>query len=297
MAVHDLFSKRQKRLRGEYPEVYQYDELSLPFRTQVVYILQDVLGRSYSDRDTDEWFRRIHKILATEYGVFQLHERGRSKQEVVFNFLLDTNTSVEQTLDVIELSLRAAYSAHPTISYGSPNIVLTPDKAVNALNIRFREHGIGYQFESGQVVRVDSGFLHQEAVKPALQVLRAPHFSGAETEFQSAHEHYRHQRFQEAINECLKALESTLKVICQKRGWPFQDKDTASTLIRTISGHNLVPQYLQTHLESGVPAIRNRESGHGSGTTPRQVDEHLAAYVLHLTASTIVFLAEAERVK
>ena len=48
---------------------------------------------------------------------------------------------------------------------------MTVDDAVVELNTRFREHGIGYQFESNKIVRVDSQFLHQEAVKPALQLL------------------------------------------------------------------------------------------------------------------------------
>ena len=176
----------------------------------------------------------------------------------------------------------------------------TWDEAVEELNVRFREHGIGYRFESGQVLRIDSEFLHQEAVKPALHLLKAAHFAGAEKEFHTAHKHYRHQRFQESINESLKALESTLKVICTRKEWSFSERDTASKLIQIVFGHGLIPNYLQsqfnglrTILEGGVPTIRNRDSGHGTGTTPRQVPAHLAAYSLHLTASAIVFLAEA----
>ncbi|MDE0527531.1 MAG: hypothetical protein OXH85_02400 [Truepera sp.] len=304
MAVHDLYSKRQKHLRGEYPDIYQYDELPPSFRAQVVYILEDVLGKQQRfDSDTDQVFRYIHNALKREYGVLELH-RGRQDQEIVFNFLLNA-TDVEQVLDVIELSFRIAYGVHPRIGSGRPDIVLTPDEAVAELNIRFREHGIGYQFESNQVVRVDSEFIHQEIVKPALHVLRAAHFSGAEKEFLEAHKHYRDQEFEDAISDSLKAFESTLKVICQRQGWAFdENRATASTLIQIIFDNDLIPPYLQSQfnslqsiLESGVPTIRNRDGGHGSGATPRDVPAHLAAYALHLTASAIVFLAEAERVK
>jgi hypothetical protein len=43
-----------------------------------------------------------------------------------------------------------------------------------------------------------------------------------------------------------------------------------------------------------VPTGRNKLSGHGQGSTPKDVPDHLAAYMLHMTASAIVFLAEAE---
>ena len=68
------------------------------------------------------------------------------------------------------------------------------------------------------------------------------------------------------MNECLKSLESILKVICKKRQWPFKTTDTANALFQIVFERNLVPDYLQSQftslravLESGVPTIRNRE--------------------------------------
>ena len=309
MAIFDIYSKRRRRLRGEIPDVYQYDNMPPPFRVQVVNILQDVLGVTtarggihLSFDPTEKWFNAIYKSLAREYGVFQLHKQGNTSQEIVFDFLL--STEVEKVLDVIEISLQLAYELESNNERLScvPDAEQNLDEAVDELNARFREHGIGYRFESGQVVRIDSEFLHQEVVKPALHLLKASHFAGAEQEFHKAHEHYRHQRFQESINESLKALESTLKVICKRKGWSFSERDVASKLIQIVFDRGLIPNYLQsqfnglrTILEGGVPTIRNRDSGHGTGTTPRQVPAHLAAYALHLTASAIVFLAGAAK--
>jgi hypothetical protein len=76
----------------------------------------------------------------------------------------------------------------------------SPDDAIEELNNRFRESGIGYQFESGEVVRVDSQFIHSDVVKPTLQILgNSQEFAGANDEFLSAHEHYRHQRFKSVL--------------------------------------------------------------------------------------------------
>ena len=43
MAIFELFSKRQKELKGEVPEVYIFDDLPNPFIVQVIHILRDVV--------------------------------------------------------------------------------------------------------------------------------------------------------------------------------------------------------------------------------------------------------------
>ena len=309
MVNFDIYSKRQKHLSGEHPDVYEYDNLPKSFRVQVEYILKDVFGESFAPsvmttvHPTEQWFSKIHRYLAEEYGMHRLDQKGVGAQQSVLRFL-ETTDDVKQVLDVIDASFQLAYDLESRgerrdIVYGVEQDL---GAAVEKLNTRFREHGIGYRFEPEicKVVRVDSELLHQEVVKPALRLLNAPHFAGAETEFRQAHEHFRHRRFQESINESLKALESTLKVICARKQWSFGEKDTASKLIAIVFDRGLIPKYLESQfnglrktLEGGVPTIRNQNSAHGTGTKPRQVPAHFAAYSLHLTASAIVFLAEA----
>ena len=304
MATVDIFSKRQKHLSGKHPDVYQYDNLPRSFRVQVAYILRDVLGKGSGyaglQSPTEEWFTAIQNFLAEEYGEYRLHEQGDTSQAIVFNFLISTN--VEKVFDVIEVSFRLAYALESDGVRRTrvPDVVQDLDAVVDKLNDRFREHDIGYRFESGQMLRIDSEFLHQQAVKPALHLLQAPHFAGVEKEFRKAHKRYREQEFEDTISESLKALESTLKVICKRKEWSFSEGDTASKLIQIVLNHGLIPKYLQNQFDSlrsllvsGVPTMRNRDSGHGRGATPRQIPAHLAAYSLHLTASAIVFLAEA----
>jgi hypothetical protein len=100
------------------------------------------------------------------------------------------------------------------------------------------------------------------------------------------------------------SFESTIKSICDVRGWEYSKTSTAQKLIEVIFTKELIPKYLQTHfsslrsvLEAGVPTVRNKTSGHGQSATPVEVPEHLAAYVLHLTASNIVMLIEAHKVQ
>jgi hypothetical protein len=51
LAIYDLYSKRQKKLRGEVPDVYTYDEIPEPLRVQILHIWQDTLGVEGSDQD------------------------------------------------------------------------------------------------------------------------------------------------------------------------------------------------------------------------------------------------------
>lgn len=150
------------------------------------------------------------------------------------------------------------------------------------------------------MIRVDSQYIHAEAVKPVLSILRNLEFEGANDEFLRAHEHYRHDRHKECLVECLKAFESTLKSICAKRGWTMKPTDTAKTLLETCFSNGLIPSYLQAHfaslramLESGVPTVRNKPGGHGQGDKPVAVPEYMVRYVLNATATGILLLAQA----
>jgi hypothetical protein len=93
-----------------------------------------------------------------------------------------------------------------------------------------------------------------------------------------------------------------MKAICVKRHWKHDPNATSNALLQVIFDNGLVPSFWNQHfsalrstLESGVPTARNKLGGHGQGTQVVHVPEHLVAYVLHLTASAIVFLAEAEK--
>jgi len=304
MPIFDLFSKRQKVLRGEVPDVYQYDTFPESFRVQIIHILRDALGNAQAyDSRTNEVYKSIHDVLAREYGVFVLSiEASRSgAQSGLYDFFLKAK-SPETVVDVIELSFSVidTYCRDWEFS-GNSEPKITPDAAIAELNARLREHGIGYQFVSGQMVRVDSTIVHTEVVRPALQLLADKLYAGANAEFLAAHSHYRHGRYKESLNEALKAFESTLKTICSIRNWPCDATDTSKKLLDVCFAQGLLPPFLQaqfsalrTLLESGVPTLRNKTSGHGQGSQLQPLPQHVAAYGLHLAASSILFLVGAE---
>ena len=105
----------------------------------------------------------LHETLAHEYGLFVL-ANGINDKNRVETFLLEA-TDIERVLDVIEVALRLVDQKQPNFP--------DPSEAINELNHRFREHGVGYQIEGSTVIRVDSNYIHKEVVRPALSVLRS----------------------------------------------------------------------------------------------------------------------------
>lgn len=307
----DLFSNRQKKLRGEMPDVYVYDELPQALKVQIIHILRDTVGDENNFRlgtgDVCEAYTRLVEILCREYGLFwlgkELYEAKRPYITEFFDFILEQSDH-EKVLDAVELAFRLIDRVTRGASYlyrGSKASELA-DAAIEEVNIRFEQHGVGYRFEEGEIIRVDSEFLHTEVVKPVLVLLHAPQFNGAQAEFLKAHEHYRHERAKEALMECLKSLESTMKSICAKRNWTHDPNATSNSLINILFQRKLIPDFwcnyfsgLRATLEGGVPPARNNLSGHGQGMEIVEVPLHLVAFVLHQTAATIVFLVKAEQ--
>jgi hypothetical protein len=48
---------------------------------------------------------------------------------------------------------------------------MSPSEAIEELNNRFKEHGVGYQYASGEIIKFDSTFVHSEIVMPTLILL------------------------------------------------------------------------------------------------------------------------------
>lgn len=308
MSIFDLFSNRLKKANGEgITDVYQYDNLSQKFRVQVVQIIEDTLG-PYDDYNVygRRIYQDIHRTLCKEYGVFSLVGNTRDAREEVLNKLLeDSPDYVEVCLNIIDLSFNKINSEVRRQQYQFTREIgthQTADDAILELNYRFREAGIGYQFEAGELIKVDHYYIHSEVVKPVLHLLgKLEFYSRANNEFLSAHEHYRNKRYKECLNDCLKSFESLLKAIHVKRKWNYKSNATARKLIESCFDNGLLPSYLKNQqanffelLVSGVPTVRNKEGGHGQGAEIKFVSEHLASYVLHLTAVNLRFIMECE---
>ena len=310
MAIFDLFSHRKRVAEGGMPDVFIYDRLPNELLVQVIYIWRDAIGPYYpspprgpgTPHNNHGW-QFIHDAVAREHGLFAL---GRSPRidERCQAYLLESS-SLEAALDLIEMSFqyidREVRQFYP-FQYEGCGISVTADAAIRELNERFRRAGVGYRFEGGMLIRVDSELLHSEVVRPALHFLEQRGFEGPRAEFLKAHAHYRAGETKAAVTEANNAFESTLKAICDQRGWPYPEKPGASHLLKTVRDGGLLPDYLDQSfdqlaatLKSGLPKVRGEEGGHGQGSNARVTPQYVASYALHLAAAQILFLVEAHQ--
>ena len=300
MPIYETYSYRRRLAEGETPDVFVYDELPRELRVQIAHIWRGAIGPW--DRNARGW-GNIHDTLAREHGRFELSS-GRSDGKRCENYLLG-ESSVDGALDLVELSFsyidgiaRKMHDGHRA-RYG---IRIGADDAIEELNERFRRAGVGYRYERGKVIRVDSELIHSEIVKPALAYLGEPGFEGPSDEFLSAHAHYRAGETKDAITDANNAFESTLRAVCEQRGWSHEPGAPVSVLLRILRENGLLPGYLDNSfdqlaatLHSGLPQVRNREGGHGQGPTPRKTPDYVAGYALHLAAVNILFIVEAHK--
>lgn len=302
MAIRDLFSKR----RSVRPTKLKYDAVPEGLRRQCVMILKDAFG-SYPEMGTlDKVLLREHPTpsFPPSFGDMWSPAAPLPWQFILLGSLDECLDAIELAFGTINTHMRPQPPPGYSAEYPMWGAAQWPDDAINELNARFLEHGVGYQFSPDQnhVVRIDSEFLHAEAVEPAAKLLREPGFEGAADEFAEAHKHYRAGEGKQAIHAASKAMESTAKAICDAKRWTYPKNATAVPLLKLLFEKGLVPRELESHfaglrtaIESGLPTIGNAFARHGQGSAVKAMPDHLVALGMHLCAATIVFLVRAHK--
>ena len=269
MRVADLYSHRKRVAEGDVPDVFVYDALPRRLLIQIVHIWRDAIGpfyvaRSFSRSDVpcnNAGWQFVHDVVAREHGEFDL-AREHDFDKRCETCLLES-ASLDIVLDLIEASFRyinVVARKFDRRGRERRGITITADDAIAELNERFRRAGVGYRFEAGKLIRVDSELLHSATVRPALVFLNQQGFEGPRAEFLKAHDHYRAGEAKAAVTEANNAFESTLKAICDQRDWSYPKGARASDLLGIVRRNGLLPDYLDASfdqlaatLKSGMP--------------------------------------------
>jgi hypothetical protein len=219
MPIYDLYSQRDVPL----PDVFQRHELPEGFRTQVLWIWRDVFLERHKDCLNELW-----AIVCRENGVDHLYPTSRDSVDDLVN-TLKFGKNITLVLQIIELSFRTMFGMEKRL--GSSFAKHYTDE----LNHRFREHGIGYQFDRStqRLVPINAALVHEQAVRPALFLLAQPDFATANKEFMEAWDDFKKSDFDDCLTKCCSCFESVMKIICTKKGWAFPD-GTASTACTQI---------------------------------------------------------------
>lgn len=301
--ILDIYSKRIDNDKGS--EIFTYDEVPQKIRMQVYYIVKSMnYKRDCGYMKSSDIWHDVRDILLNEYGLETL--AGQSEfwsEEECLNFI--KTTGILGLLDIIEVALfcKKKYNKDYNIEFIEDEI-----------NHRFLENNLGYEIINKRVVRIDRKFTHEKIVKPAINLLYEDEFKSANDEFLAAHSFYReafkkdnpNEYLKNAIINCNKAFESTMKIICEKNREKipgYNDKHTASELINDLIDGGIIPNYLgnefhgirnifkgiKATLENGLPVIRNK-SGHGLGNSEEAISEEYVTYAMNLAATNIVLL-------
>lgn len=300
MAIYRLYSKRKIEREREADEVYFYDEIPRTLRSQLFQIFLEAFENEQLGRSRCTHFRlsRVHfqlavKILRREYGVDSLVQHISDPTEEFLKFLKACKT--DQFLDCAELLGRAVMSDEDLEDEYKLEII-------QEINHRFMEAALGYEFVDFEIIRIDSGILHSEVLKPTLLALSSNVlYEGANEEIRQAFEKYRSHDNKGAIVEALKAFESTMKAILEKNEWPHSPGDPASKLIAACFENGLLPPHMRNHvnalkntLETGVPVVRNKTAGHGQGAVVKSVEGHMTSYVLYTALANMKLFIDCD---
>lgn len=291
--MFELLSERLKNMNGE-PEIYIYDDFSGEFRNQVFFTVSDVLNLYFENDHSDMW-GFIHDSFAREKGLKKLGNyevTWANYGEHNIEYYLDNSSSedlldfIDYTFNIFDSVLRDVKQRYSYENNSNTNV----DKAIQELNYRFKQHRLGYEFVNSELIRIDNTVIHHNVIKPALRLLYDENFIGAEEEIRKAFEYRRKSDNKNAILEAGKAFESTMKTICDLKGYTYDKvKDTAQKLIMILESNHFYPAYMSAHLtnlrttlETGLPVVRNKNAGHGQGSLVVNIPDEFAEYALNM---------------
>jgi len=301
MPTFNTYSKNKNGI----PEILAYDNISEKLKNQISFIWNNFFEQNSFPEELVKLFReKIHQTLKEETGIKTLHSNGLFYDEdpvrQVESYFSNLNET-DKILDVIDISF---YYMEVLQKYFDEKYYVNNSykyqSAVEDLNTRFRENGVGYELINQNIIKIENKILHEKTITDTIKFLTNPIFENANEEFLKANDHYRHNRFQETMNECLKAFESTMKIICEQNNWNYnKEKDTAKDLISHLFNNGFFMSYqdnylasLRQLLTSNIPTMRNKNSGHGQGSERKIVPESLAKYLLYSTGATITLLID-----
>jgi hypothetical protein len=305
MAVYETYADRlRKAARAGQPDVYTYDALPPFLRTQLSMIFKACFGAAIG-AEASHW-QAIASTCEREIETFHAWTGGATgtPRARCLNYL-QSGWDLNDLLSFIEicchgLMARAKYS----MGYDEQELGITQgaEDGLEEVNARFQNAGVGYKFEAGEIVRVDSQYIHAELVKPALELLADAEFAQANGEFRAAHEHYRSGHLRDCNTAAIRCMETVLKTICEGRSWDYDPKAPIEPLITVVRSNGLFPDYLGGYfnnligaMKAGAPKVRDRDGGHGAGPGDAPVPEHIAGFALHSAAAGIVMLVQAYR--
>ena len=306
--IFDVFSRRAP----SNPEPSPAFSKPLPptFRNRVLMYCRDLFINTPMGDYAHQFWTEVHGKLVYRHGTPVLSQRSQAlpPAEDALNFLW--HCSDEYFLDFVEYIFRVDTFFRASQEEAEVVAMINQFFRLDDLPYALTDFVYAESVESNgyllpqaypsrnveaypQVIRRDSEVLHVSAIEPALHLLQKPGFISANGEFLAALDDYRKGDYGDCLVKCGSAFESVLKVLCDQNGWPYDQKHTASTLLKTVVSRTSLDTFFEQPLIL-IATIRNRLStAHGAGTQSKTVARYIARYAINATASAILLITDA----
>ena len=283
-----LFNSFSRRTE---PQIEPNPVLSVEFRNRVIFLCQD---NFYGPTFWEQILRNLQYLHGRQ---ILSKVASRNSLEDLSQFLAEC--SDDHFLDFVEMVFRYQESG-----VNRQQLVAAVNGFLEIDNLPYAVTDFVWQptgdapyrsmelVEYPRIIRRENRVVHTVAIQPALELLTRPGFVSANQEFLGALEDYRKADFPSCLTKCGSALESVMKVICEQRGWPYNQNDTAGILLRNILPRTALGSSFEQQLLV-VPKVRNRYgNAHGKGTSQQATPNHVAHYTINATASAMLLLVE-----
>lgn len=271
--IHDIFLSRY---RGELfygdsptPEMHQF------FMQTAHIIFDDLVPRLRVDQML---FKRAHDALAREAGVGRLRE-GTTWDAICGSFLVERydlwnddhgspSLFLRMRLSLVELLFREFAHVAATLNRdrGAGEAIA---EAVRELNLRLRNAKFGLHYHNGILQFARDGLTEERTAEPCWSLLRDSKWKSVDRELKEAIDRADAGK-SDACFHAGKALESTVKIISDERGWSTGRERGAANyidnLVSEANGRFLAP-WEGDMLKEYFRNLRNPH-GHGAGSQP-----------------------------
>lgn len=296
--ITDVFLKR-------YPETW-YPGYSMPRRIQVLLRqAAQIVGYDICPFlcDREDFFQRVHGFLAREVGdtiADQSAYLESSFEAVCLRCLMETysvhvshgtmDAFVKTRLSLIELVFRE-FEKEVTSGSTSGNVALvgylkkqfgsvkndneSPTRealrrAVDELNYRMREAGVLLHYHNGMIQRAEDSLTTENVHEPFWELVKEVKWVNVDSDMKEAIDR-RDTAGRDAVLYALKALESTIKIISDDRGWTRgNERGAANYIDNLVSAGNgrFIDPWEAEGLKLLFSKLRNPH-GHGPGSAPQ----------------------------
>lgn len=160
MVLRSTYSRRKRQAQTT-DDVYNYDQIPIRVRIQVVQILSEGIGKTYyySSGNLSK-AARIYDLLcremSKELGVHSLHSAQPHDNRRAFLGWLESEPDTDNWLDGLELALQHIDGlVRNNLDELRYDVERKPDAVIAELNARLQEAALGYEYVGGVIIRKD----------------------------------------------------------------------------------------------------------------------------------------------